>query len=139
MVNYYSHAVINKEDGFNIRLINKQLAVDERQVTLDEWVLERFRDKLKKAAVLTTRFGKPLVLYRRTIEEYEFAGEDEVCTLIDEKYTLVQVYTHGGFIPLSFQEQYVFSLDEFPKWVMKRSRDLVLQCLEAIDEVLSRG
>ena len=120
-------------------MINKQLAVDEKQVTLDEWVLERFIDKLKKAATLTNRYDKPLVLYRRTIEEFESAGEEEVCTLINESYALVQVYTHGGFIPLTFQQQFVFSLDDFPRWVMKRSRDLVLQCLEAIEEVLSMG
>lgn len=139
MVNYYSHAVLNSDNDLNIDLINKQLAVDEKQVTLDEWVLERFRDKLKKAANLTNRFGKPLVLYRRTIEEFESAGEEEIGTLINESYALVQVYTHGGFIPLTFQQQFVFSLDDFPRWVMKRSRDLVLQCLEAIEEVLSMG
>lgn len=120
-------------------MINKQLAVDEKQVTLDEWVLERFRDKLKKAATLTNRYDKPLVLYRRTIEEFESVGEEEVGTLINESYALVQVYTHGGFIPLTFQQQFVFPLDDFPRWVMKRSRDLVLQCLEAIEEVLSMG
>ena len=123
-------------------MTNKQLAVDEKQVTLDEWVLDRwvvenFRDKLKKAAILINRLGKPMVLYRRTIEEFGLAGEEEIGTLINEKYALVQVYAHGGYIPLSFQQQYVFSLDEFPKWVMKRSRDLVMQCLEALEEEIS--
>jgi hypothetical protein len=119
-------------------LTNKQLAVDEKQVTLDEWVLERFRDKLKKSALVTKRSGKPLVLYRRTIEESECAGEEEIGTLISEKYALVQVYTHGGFIPLSFQQQFVLSLDEFPKWVTRRSRELVIQCLEAMEEELEK-
>jgi len=119
-------------------LTNKQLAVDEKQVTLDEWILERFKDKLKKASLLTKKSGKPLVLYRRTIEESESAGEEEIGTLISETYALVQVYTHGGFIPLSFQQQYVFSLDEFPKWVMKRSKELVIQCLETMEEELAK-
>jgi hypothetical protein len=118
-------------------LTNKQVAIDEKQVTLDDWVIERFREKLKKASIIVNRLGKPIVLYRKTIEESECAGEEEVATLVSERYALVQVYTHGGFIPPSFQQQHVFSLDEFPKWMMKRSRELVLQCLEAMDDDLS--
>ena len=36
---------------------------------------------------------------------------------------------------LSFQQQYVFTLDEFPAWIMKRSRDLLLQCIDNVDQV----
>ena len=117
-----------------IRLTNKQVIIDEKQVTLDDWVIERFREKLKKTCVIANRLGKPIVLYRKTLEESESAGEEEVATLVNERYALVQVYTHGGFIPLSFQQQHVFSLNEFPTWMMKRSRELVLQCIEAMDE-----
>ncbi|MFZ0510121.1 MAG: hypothetical protein WAM14_00830 [Candidatus Nitrosopolaris sp.] len=114
-------------------MTNKQVTIDEKQVTLDDWVIERFREKLKKA-IIANRLGKPLVLYRKTLEESECSSEEELATIVSEKYVLVQVYTQGGFIPLSFQQQYVFSLDEFPKWMMKRSRELVLQCLEAMDD-----
>jgi hypothetical protein len=115
-------------------LTNKQVTLDEKQVTLDDWVIERFREKLMKASLIASRLAKPLILYRKTIEESECATEEEVATLVSERYVLVQVYTQGGFIPVSFQQQYVFSLDEFPKWIMKRSRELVLQCLETMDD-----
>jgi hypothetical protein len=120
-----------------IKLTNKQVTIDERQVTLDDWVIERFREKLKKASIIASRLAKPLILYRKTLEESECATEEEIATLVSERYVLVQVYTQGGFIPLSFQQQYVFSVDEFPKWMMKRSRELVLQCLETMDDELS--
>ena len=110
----------------------KQLVVDEKQVTLDEWLIERLRDKLTKAATRATRTGKPILLYRNIIEENEVAAEEEVATVI-EKNAIVQVFTYGGFIPPSFQQQYVFSLDRFPLWVMKRSRNLLLQCLENLE------
>ncbi len=55
---------------------------------------------------------------------------------INENYVLVQVLTHGGFIPPSFQQQYVFNLDDFAQWIIKRSRDLYLQCIDNIDEQL---
>ena len=118
-------------------LTNKQVTIDEKQVTLDDWVIERFREKLKKASIIASRLAKPLILYRKTLEESECATEEEIATLVSERYVLVQVYTQGGFIPLSFQQQYVFSVNEFPKWMMKRSRELVLQCLETMDDELS--
>lgn len=116
-------------------MTGKQVTIDEKQVTLDDWVIERFREKLKKASIITNRLEKPLILYRKTLEESECATEEEVATLINERHVLVQVYTQGGFVPLSFQQQYVISLDEFPRWIMKRSRELVLQCLDALDKL----
>ena len=118
-------------------MTNKQVTIDERQVTLDDWVIERFREKLKKASIIASRLTKPLILYRKTLEESECATEEEIATLVSGRYVIVQVYTQGGFIPLSFHQQYVFSVDEFPKWIMKRSRELVLQCLETMDDELS--
>src|SRR2546426_12826729 len=115
-----------------IKLTNKQVTIDEKQVTLDDWVIERFREKLKKTSIIANRLGKPIVLYRKTIEESECAGEEEVATLVSERYALVQVYTHGGFIPLSFQHQHVFSLVEFPKWLMKGIQELVLHVLKGM-------
>lgn len=118
-------------------MTNKQVTIDEKQVTLDDWLIERFREKLKKASIIANRLAKPLILYRKTLEESECASEEEIATLVSKRYVLVQVYTQGGFVPLSFQQQYVFSVDEFPKWMMKRSRELVLQCLETMDDELS--
>jgi hypothetical protein len=107
----------------------EQVILDERQVTLDEWLVRLLRDKLRKYSLLASRTGKPIVLYQNTIEETDHSAEEEVAT-INEKYVIIQVFIHGGFIPPIFQQQYVFTLDEFPTWIMKRSRDLLLQCLD---------
>jgi hypothetical protein len=112
---------------------NKQVTVDDRQVTLDDWLADIFREKLRQASVLASRMGKPLVLYRRTLEESEYASEEELATVVSERFAIVQVYTQGGFIPPNVQQQRVFSLEEFPVWMMKRSRELSICCLEAID------
>ncbi len=113
-------------------MANKQVTLDEKQVTLDEWLVERLREKLSKATVSASRTGKPILLYRNIMDENEAAAEEEVAT-VSEKNAIVQVYTYGGFIPPTFQQQYVFMLDEFPAWVMKRSRNLLLQCLENLE------
>jgi hypothetical protein len=113
-------------------MANKHLTLDEKQVTLDEWLIERLREKLSKAAISASRTGKPILLYRNIMDENEAAAEEEIAT-VSEKNAIVQVFTYGGFIPPTFQQQYVFMLDEFPMWVMKRSRNLLLQCLENLE------
>ncbi|MGA9845218.1 MAG: hypothetical protein WBQ25_23190, partial [Nitrososphaeraceae archaeon] len=117
----------------SILIRKEQLAINRRQVTLDGWLIEQFRDKLTNASLLSRKKNRPILLYRNTAEESESAAEEEVAT-INEKYVIVQVLTHGGFIPPSFQQQYVFSLDDFAEWIIKRSRELYLQCIDNIDE-----
>jgi hypothetical protein len=127
-----SYVIINSKYIELLVMANKQLTLDEKQVTLDDWMIERLRDKLGKAAANANRTGKPILLYRNIIEENEAAAEEEVAT-VSEKNAIVQVFTYGGFIPPTFQQQHVFRLDEFPMWVMKRGRNLLLQCLENLE------
>jgi hypothetical protein len=129
---FLSYSIKNKNYITILPMANKQLTLDEKQVTLDEWLIDRLREKLSKAAINASRTGKPVLLYRNIIEENEVAAEEEIAT-VSEKNALVQVFTYGGFIPPTFQQQYVFMLDEFPVWVMKRSRNLLLQCLENLE------
>ena len=106
---------------------NKQIALDTGQVTLDQWLVERLRDKLAKTSLLAGRLRHPILLYRKTIEESEQSAEED--------FIIVQVIIYGGFISPSFQQQYIFTPDKFASWVMHRSRELVMQCLENIEEL----
>jgi hypothetical protein len=36
----------------------------------------------------------------------------------------------------SFQQQFVFTFDQFPDWLMRKSRDLLLQCVDVLEEQL---
>ena len=103
------------------------------QVTLDTWVMSRLRDRLRRASIIASRTGKPVVLYRHTIEEVDQSAEEEIAT-VNEQYVVVQVITHGGFIPPNFQQQYVFTFEQFPDWIMKRSNELLSICLESLDQ-----
>jgi hypothetical protein len=47
---------------------------------------------------------------------------------------MVQVLTHGGFIPPNFQQQFVFTFEQFPGWIMKRSNELLSVCLQSLDQ-----
>jgi hypothetical protein len=47
---------------------------------------------------------------------------------------VVQVITSGGGIVPSFQQQFVFTLEEFPNWLLRKSKDLLLQCIDLLEE-----
>ena len=111
----------------------KYLQLTNEQVTLDSWVVARLQDRLRRASILATRTGAPVVLYRHTIEETDGAAEEEIAT-VNEQYVVVQVMTHGGYIPPNFQQQYVFPFDKFPEWITKRSNELLSLCLESLDQ-----
>jgi len=117
---------------------NKQIALDNGQVTLDQWLVERLRDKLVKASLLAGRLRHPILLYRKTIEESEQSAEEEIATVCKD-YIIVQVIVYGGFIPPSFHEQYILKPDKFASWVMHRSRELVMQCLENIEDLTQKS
>ena len=106
-----------------------------KQTTLDGWLLYHFEELLKKGSLNVAKTGTPIVLYRNTVEQEEDSYEEIVCTLT-EGYVIVQLVTSGGLIVPSFQQQFVFTLDQFPEWLMRKSRDLLLQCVDFLEENL---
>lgn len=115
--------------------LTRQIIIDEKQVTLDKWVGERFLDKLRKASLLVACVGKPFILYRNIIEETGDAVQEEV-GIVSENFVVVEVFTYGGFLPSTFQQQYVFALSEFPKWMMQRSHEIFLRCVNNLEEII---
>ena len=104
-----------------------------KQITLDGWLLSHFEVLLKKGSAHVTRTKTPIILYRNTVEE-ELESYQETVRTLTEGYIIIQVITSGGGIVPSFQQQLVFTVDEFPKWLMKKSRDLVLHCVDFLEE-----
>lgn len=115
------------------KFLLKYLQLTNEQVTLDSWVIGRLQDRLRRASILATRTGTPVVLYRLTIEETDGAAEEEIAT-VNEQYVVVQVMTHGGYIPPNFQQQFVFTFEQFPDYIMNRSKELLSMCLESLDQ-----
>ena len=105
-----------------------------KQVTLDSCVSDRLKDRLRKASIIASRTGRPVVLYRNAIEETDQAAEEEIATVTEQQYIVVQVITHGGFIPPNIQQQFVFPFDKFADWIAGRSSELLSKCLETLDQ-----
>ena len=114
----------------------KKNSIHNSQITLDEFLLKKFKEKIDKVLLISNKNNYPIVLYRRTIEENEVSIEEEIAT-VSEKYVVVQIFTHGGYLPVLFREQHIFTSDEFPYWIIKRSRSMVLHCLENIDDFIN--
>ena len=106
-----------------------------KQTTLDGWLLYHFEELLKKGSLHVVKTKTPIVLYRNTMEEEEESYQETVCTLA-EGFVIVQVITSGGGIVPSFQQQLVFPIEQFPQWQMQKSRDLLLQCIDFLEDQL---
>jgi hypothetical protein len=65
--------------------------------------------------------------------QQDHSAEEEIAT-VNEQYVVVQVITHGGFIPPSFQQQYVFTFWQFSDWIMKGSEELLALCLDSLNQ-----
>jgi hypothetical protein len=104
-----------------------------KQITLDGWLLSHFEVLLKKGSAHVARTKTPIILYRNVLEEEKESYQETICT-ITEGYVIIQLMTSGGGIAPSFQQQLVFTIDEFPKWLMRKSKDLFLYSVDFLEE-----
>jgi len=106
-----------------------------KQISLDSWQIHHLSELLKKGSLVVAKTNSPIVLYRQTLEEEDSSYEEIVCTLTKD-YVIEQLVTSGGVIPPSFKQQFVFTVDEFPDRLLRKSRDLFLQTVELLEDQL---
>lgn len=107
-----------------------------KQISLDAWQIQHLTDLLKKGSDVVAKTNKPIVLYRQTLEEEEGFYEEIVCT-ITKDYVIEQLVTSGGVIVPSFHQQFVFTIEEFPQELLRKSRDRFLQIIDFLEEQLN--
>lgn len=106
-----------------------------KQISLDSWQIQQLTDLLKKGSDIVAKTNRPIVLYRQTLEEEEESYEEIVCTLTKD-YVIEQLVTSGGVLVPSFHQQFVFTIDEFPQELLRKSRDRFLQMIDFLEEQL---
>jgi hypothetical protein len=116
----------------DISLQKKEEQCTDKNAIVEEWLIVILMDKLRKAAIIAGQKNIPLVLYRKLVNESEDAVQEELATVL-ERYVVIQVFTYGGFIPANFQKQNVFTFDKFARVILRKNRDLLMQCLENLD------
>jgi hypothetical protein len=107
-----------------------------KQISLDAWQIQHMEELLKKAAATVTKTGTPIVLYRQTLEEEESSYEESVCT-VTEKHVVEQLVISGGIVPPTFRQQMVYTIEEYPQRLLRKSKDLFLQTIEMLEEQAS--
>ncbi|MGI9565883.1 MAG: hypothetical protein ACR2LL_02570 [Nitrosopumilus sp.] len=106
-----------------------------KQISLDAWQIEHLTGLLEKGSEIVTKTNRPIVLYRQTLEEEEDSYEEMVCTLTKE-YIIEQVVTSGGVLVPSFHQQFVFTIEEYPQELLRKSKDRFLEMIDFLDEQL---
>jgi hypothetical protein len=119
---------------------NNLISINERNhkdSIVDDWLIEHLKNRLKKVATIVGSQNRPLVLYSGILDENEDSATEEI-VLHNQKYITIQTFTRGGFIPTSFHEQHVFTIDKFISWVVRerKDREMMLHCLAALDDSL---
>jgi len=114
-------------------LILRHVAEEKQDnAIIEDWLLERLTDKLRKASIVVQQTQVPHLLYRNTIEESQDVLQEEV-GIISGKHVVIMVYVYGGFVPSAFQKIDIYTSDKFIKWIIKKGKkDLLLQCLESL-------
>ena len=107
-----------------------------KQISLDTWSTDRLTELLKKGTNIVTQTNLPIVLYRETLEEKEGSFEELICTLTQD-HVIEQIVTSGGMVIPSIKQQIVFSIDEFPDKLLRKSKDRFSQVIELLEESFS--
>ena len=104
-----------------------------KQISLDTWSTDRLNELLKKGTNIVTQTNLPIVLYRETLEEKEGSFEELICTL-NQDHVVEQVVTSGGMVIPRIKQQVVFSIDEFPDRLLRKSKDRFSQVIDLLEE-----
>ncbi len=106
-----------------------------KQISLDAWQIQQLSDLWEKGSSIVTKTNKPIVLYRQTLEEEEESYEEIVCTLT-KGYVIEQMVTSGGILVPSFHQQFVFTIEEYPHELLRKSKDRFLEMIDFLEEQL---
>ena len=106
-----------------------------KQISLDTWSIQHLTDLLKKGSRIVEKTNTPIILYRQTMEEEDDSYEEIVCTLTNQ-YIIEQLIVSGGMIVPAFKQQFVFTMEEFPERLLKKSKDLFLETVNILEKKL---
>ena len=104
-----------------------------KQISLDGWQIQQLTDLLRKGSEIVGKTNLPIILYRQTIEEEDDSYEEIVCTLTKD-YVIEQLVTSGGVLVPSFHQQFVFTIEEFPQELIRKSRERFMEIIDLLEE-----
>ncbi len=124
---------IGKQSPYIQKMYNVSMV---KQISLDTWSIHHLTDLLKEGSVIVEKTGTPIILYRQTMEEEEGSYEEVICSLT-KNYVIEQLIISGGIIVPTVSQQLVFTLEEFPDRLLRKSKDLFLETVDLLEKELS--
>jgi len=106
-----------------------------KQISLDTWQIQHLSDLLEKGSNIVAKTNRPIVLFRQTLEEEDDSYEEIVCSLT-KGYVIEQMVTSGGVLVPSFHQQFVFTIQEYPQELLRKSQDRFLEMIDFLEEQL---
>ena len=104
-----------------------------KQISLDTWSVHHLQELLVKATNFISQTNSSIVMYRETLEELEYVFEEIVCTLTQD-HVIEQLIVSGGMVIPEIKQQLVFSTEEFPDRLLKKSKDLFGQVVDLLED-----
>ena len=107
-----------------------------KQISLDAWQIQQLSDLLEKGSNIVAKTNRPIVLYRQTLEEEEEESYEEIVCTLTKGYVIEQMVTSGGVLVPSFHQQFVFTIEEYPEELLRKSKDRFLETIDFLEEQL---
>ncbi len=104
-----------------------------KQISLDAWQVNHLTGLLRKGSKIVEQTNKPIVLYRQTFDEEEGSYEEIVCSLT-RNYIVEQLVASGGMIIPAFRQQHVYTIDDYPKIILRKSRDRFMEIIDLLEK-----
>ena len=108
-----------------------------RQINLDSWQSKHMLDLLRQGSLTTASTGRPLELYRKTIEEQDDCYKELVYTLT-HKYVIEQTIISGGPLPPSLTSQLVYNIAEYPQALLKKSQERYQEIASILESIVTK-
>lgn len=104
------------------------------QISLDTYQIGRLVDLLEVGSEIVKKTGRPIILYRQTVDEEGDSYEEIVCSLV-HGYVIEQVVVSGGMIVPAFNQQDVFTFEEYSRTLRQKSADRFVEVVTLLEDI----
>lgn len=104
------------------------------QISLDTYQIGRLLDLLEMGSEIVKKTGRPIMLYRQTVDEEGDSYEEIVCSLV-HGYVIEQVVVSGGMIVPAFSQQDVFTFEEYSGMLRQKSADRFVEVVTLLEDI----
>ena len=104
------------------------------QISLDTYQIGRLLDLLEMGSEIVKKTGRPIILYRQTVDEEGDSYEEIVCSLV-HGYVIEQVVVSGGMVVPAFSQQDVFTFEEYSGMLRQKSADRFVEVVTLLEDI----